>query len=607
MPGELSWLEDYSEAFCVTFARGLDEKEMLRRFGADLSMAQVIREGDWKSLDELRLFGDVVQAGQSDGWAFIYECNGYAGTLEEILRPISAGTVVVSVFRNVNAHTCFCYAEDGTIIANFDPLIPPFDDPSPQVQKLLRQAGITPESVEDEEEDYDFVGAMFALAQAVGVRLERETLEGKPLLSAFLRNPVADFLGDLFTQGGDEQTVNRLLALLAYPSHRAHLFDLMSRWQQPECPEAVAKRVDRVLEVLLPMQAGKALLEVLKEEQSVDSPKWDAMTATRRRWRQYDGSRKMAVTEMLKALIRFDQMHDRPGTRERLLTLATAPQPEVVRLAALALGTLGDQRAAGPLVRVLSFYPHEKEAVQLLGQMHAKEAIEPLLSLLDPQDEEIGFQRTVLETLVQIGEERVAEQLLPLLHPESQWALREAQEQMVQEHMQKTQQMTQEHTQQAQRTEQPVRTFGFVSIAPKGSGDASHQQLIRRMHAHAFQKDLLASLGQLGNPRVVEPLLNLLTPHPRFGYSGDLYVSLLEALGELGDTRAIEPLARLLNPDIQFREWHFQQALVRALRQLGDTRAELQMVERSLQRYEEDYHEKTGRWLGGKPPSNEGH
>ncbi len=245
--------------------------------------------------------------------------------------------------------------------------------------------------------------------------------------------------------------------------------------------------------------------------------------------------------------------------------------------------------------------------MQLLGQMHAKEAIEPLLSLLDPQDEEIGFQRTVLETLVQIGEERVAEQLLPLLHPESQWALREAQEQMVQEHMQKTQQMTQEHTQQAQRTEQPVRTFGFVSIAPKGSGDASHQQLIRRMHAHAFQKDLLASLGQLGNPRVVEPLLNLLTPHPRFGYSGDLYVSLLEALGELGDTRAIEPLARLLNPDIQFREWHFQQALVRALRQLGDTRAELQMVERSLQRYEEDYHEKTGRWLGGKPPSNEGH
>ncbi|HEY7419850.1 MAG TPA: DUF6461 domain-containing protein, partial [Ktedonobacteraceae bacterium] len=287
MPEGLSWLQDYNAAYCLTFARGLDETEILRRFGADLSLARLIREDDEDSLDELRWFGEVIQAGQSDGWAFVYEYNGYKGTLEDTLRPVSTGTVAVSVFCNVNSVTRFCYAEDGAIIANFEPPYPPFDDSSPRLQELLHQVGLTPD--QDELEDDNPAAIMLALAQAAGVRLEQEDLDGKPLLSAFLRNPVSDFLDELLTQGSNEQTNRRFLALLEHPNHRWWLFRLLEYWQRPGCSEMVEERVDCALEALHSVQIVEALLAVLKEEQAANPEKWEA--AENRRWQQYDGSR----------------------------------------------------------------------------------------------------------------------------------------------------------------------------------------------------------------------------------------------------------------------------------------------------------------------------
>src|SRR5260370_33070013 len=170
----LSWLQDYSVAYCVTFARELDKAEMLRRFNADLSLAQMIRRDDWERLEQLAWFGEIVQAGQSDGWAFVYEDNGLTGTFEDILQSVSAGTVAISVFCNVNSLTRFCYAEDGVLLAHFDPIDPPFDDPSPKLQSLLRQAGITRERYE--EGDDDLMATLFTLAQVTGDSLNRQAL-----------------------------------------------------------------------------------------------------------------------------------------------------------------------------------------------------------------------------------------------------------------------------------------------------------------------------------------------------------------------------------------------------------------------------------------------
>lgn len=138
----------------------------------------------------MQQFDHVAQAGWCDGWAFAYEWNGLPPR-PETMRAISAGTTAVSVFCNVNAHTNFCYAEDGVIIADFDPIDVRdegfFADASPPVLALLDRTDITPFIPEDEydyDEGFDFVGAMHALAEAAGVRLDRESIAEKPLLCA---------------------------------------------------------------------------------------------------------------------------------------------------------------------------------------------------------------------------------------------------------------------------------------------------------------------------------------------------------------------------------------------------------------------------------------
>ncbi len=512
-----SWLQDHSDAYCVTFARGLGETELLRRFEADLSLARLIPGDDYEALEELGMFGDVIQVGWCNGWAFAYEDNGFAGTLPEVLRRISAGTTVVSVFRNINAVTRFSYAEDGALLTSFEPFDLPSEDTSPQVQELLRKAKATLESDEDgsydsEDEYYDSVEAMFALAEAAGVRFEATAMTERPLLTSFVRNPVSDFIGDVFVQGGDEQTVSRLLALLE------------EHWRQPAPYPLVAERIERLLEILLSVQAIESLLNALREA---------------------DQGRRAAVAEVLKALIRYDQTLNTEGTRERLLLLASASTPEVALQAAVALWSQGDQRAIEPLIHVLSLYPREKEVVRLLGQLHTGEAIEALLKLIDPQDREIDFQRALFEALVEIGDAQVAERLLPLLRPESAVPMPTIREDSTPQEWQSLQIFTRER---------------------------------------AFQQEVLQTLGRLHNPDITEPLLKLLNPHARPEYADDFQIRLIEMLGNLGDTRAIEPLAQLLDPNIPPAQWRFQDALVKALKQLGDTRAEIQTVEEAVQR-----------------------
>lgn len=189
----LEWLQTWTDgAYCVTFAQGLDETELLHRLGGDQSTARLTGLGErWEVVEALRQqFDQVVQVGWCDGWAFAYEWNGLP-PLPETMCAISAGTAAVSVFCNVNAVTRFCYAEDGVIVANLDPIHARseefFADASPQVLALLDRAGITPFIPEDEydyDEGFDFGGAMHALAEAAGARLDRESIAEKPLLCA---------------------------------------------------------------------------------------------------------------------------------------------------------------------------------------------------------------------------------------------------------------------------------------------------------------------------------------------------------------------------------------------------------------------------------------
>lgn len=533
MPEGLSWLRNHSEAYCVTFAQGLDDREAMRRFGGDLSQARLIQPDDWQVIAALRALGEVIQVGRYNGWAFVYEDNGFRGTLQEVLCAVSARTVAVSVFCNVNAVARFCYAEDGTIIAHFDPLDPPFADPAPQLQTLLRQARITQkEDAQDNGEtySYDFVAAMFALAEAAGVSLDQAALLERPLLTSYVRNPLSDFVDDVLARGGDEHTVDRLFALLADRwGHAPRLLHILKQGQRmgilpqrkdrrPLLTERMRIISDGVLQALISSQAIPALL--------------DALAGSASHLRQ-------AAKDVLHALICFDRAHDQDAARARLLALTESAETEVAWPAALALGDLGDQRAVGPLLRILEqvpslsalwqqagmVYSPAGKAAQLLGQLRATSAIEPLLNLLDPLGRDADFQRALYSALAHIGGEQIIERLWPLLEP-----------------------------------------------LPRSRGERTVQQA------------LLATLAQLKNPGSVERLLTLLNPEPEPVGASDFQLHVLKALGNMGDRRAIEPLAQLLNPDAQgSAAWFFQHCLVATLRQLGDTRAELQVVEQTVQ------------------------
>ncbi|MEV6861534.1 DUF6461 domain-containing protein [Streptosporangium subroseum] len=108
-----SWLDD--DAFCVTLVRGLTPHEALARLGIE------VFDGDDEE-DEIE--EGLICAHPAEGGTILSEWNGFAGTLDEVLRPLSARTVTASVFVNVNRVASFDHYADGREILSFDPLIP---------------------------------------------------------------------------------------------------------------------------------------------------------------------------------------------------------------------------------------------------------------------------------------------------------------------------------------------------------------------------------------------------------------------------------------------------------------------------------------------------
>jgi hypothetical protein len=65
--------------------------------------------------------GEVLFIGATsvDDWVLAVEPNGFLGVTEQIIVPLSAGTRLVSHFRNVNAVDRFYWVEDGDVRVQF--------------------------------------------------------------------------------------------------------------------------------------------------------------------------------------------------------------------------------------------------------------------------------------------------------------------------------------------------------------------------------------------------------------------------------------------------------------------------------------------------------
>ena len=174
-----SRVAELGERFCVTFVKGVDERDALVRMGA---YPDTVGE---RAGPELAGYAAAVAVGR---WTLVIEPGGAAGADHVLLEAVSRGTEAVSVLRDDAASPRFTYAGSGTTIVAFDPAFP-----SPEVmwgsdpgllQHLMQAIGLREPSGEDDETWRDAEAKALVLAQRItGVRVPEAPL-AQPRLSA---------------------------------------------------------------------------------------------------------------------------------------------------------------------------------------------------------------------------------------------------------------------------------------------------------------------------------------------------------------------------------------------------------------------------------------
>jgi hypothetical protein len=182
--GDYGWLGAWGlrEAFCLTFARDLDDREMLRRMGVDSTTIKAVAE---LNAAFNALYDHAIVAGRLAGWAFAFEKNGYEGSRSEVMRAVSTGGAAVSVFRNVNNIARFMYAVDGVVRVECDPYAPSrrYGGEPDALVPLMREIGLNLDGDGWYPEGLD--QALRLADRITGVHLDGERL-GAPLSSGRL-------------------------------------------------------------------------------------------------------------------------------------------------------------------------------------------------------------------------------------------------------------------------------------------------------------------------------------------------------------------------------------------------------------------------------------
>ncbi|MEV5704540.1 DUF6461 domain-containing protein [Actinoallomurus sp. NPDC052274] len=132
---DYAWFDDYrrgwlSEMYCLTLIKDLTPVEFLSRldaeFQGDFTGMDAFAARDMEFQDSQDLYGDYMLVGAApllgpDGpWTLAVEINGTVGTDDRLMATASAGTRIVSHYRNVNALTLFHWWEDGDLRTSFE-------------------------------------------------------------------------------------------------------------------------------------------------------------------------------------------------------------------------------------------------------------------------------------------------------------------------------------------------------------------------------------------------------------------------------------------------------------------------------------------------------
>ncbi|MEV6769393.1 DUF6461 domain-containing protein [Nocardia sp. NPDC051030] len=113
------WVESSGVEMAATFTliTGSTTAEVLRAFGADPSAPVSINV-----LANSGRYEQWVAVLALDSMVLAIEDNGSQGSLEPVLRALSRNGKAASVFWNINGHDRLGFAENGRVIASFDPV-----------------------------------------------------------------------------------------------------------------------------------------------------------------------------------------------------------------------------------------------------------------------------------------------------------------------------------------------------------------------------------------------------------------------------------------------------------------------------------------------------
>ncbi|MET0135026.1 MAG: DUF6461 domain-containing protein [Kibdelosporangium sp.] len=184
-PGDGPMLD---EIFCLTFIRGVDGTEALRRMGA---LPDTVATRTCSDIEDLHNFDDgypeVASVLPLGAWTVVLEPNGFNGS--HLTPVVSCGTEAVSVLRHDYASPTFAYAVDGELITQFDPTFPAYRHGADPDRLLSRMHDVGFTTAEDDEDHDGFGGdtgrSLRLIEQLTGVLPSFEALTG-PLTSAYI-------------------------------------------------------------------------------------------------------------------------------------------------------------------------------------------------------------------------------------------------------------------------------------------------------------------------------------------------------------------------------------------------------------------------------------
>lgn len=197
---QFAWAEEFEDAvYCLAIVINLNPEATLARLGAtdiseELSLTAVVERAyqawDAPHAPDAGLFVASTQFGSD---TVVVEPNGYICADEEFLRPLSAGTAVYSVYRNMNSYCHFSWYANGELQLWFDPIwLADREGPAAtRVGDVLEEVGFDL----DADSEPRYMASSLALAASLsGVRLTFEALAAAAYVGGSVRPTIMPHL-----------------------------------------------------------------------------------------------------------------------------------------------------------------------------------------------------------------------------------------------------------------------------------------------------------------------------------------------------------------------------------------------------------------------------